>query len=875
MSVLLQISEIVGTPLGNLVYHLVLLLSVEAALAMTLGEWRRAHREDTQRLLVATVGLVLLRVCYIAAAVVAIVGWVTPENLLPPLERFVDTASIILLVWAFMPPARRPAHSWDLVFGVNLVLAVAACVGFTVLWSQARLDDPALNYNLSWQATVWSAWQLGLVVLTILAVARERSEGWGTLFLAMIILVMGQVLQLMYPQAIAPPNLPVWERLANLIAYPLIAVAIYQRIVAALRVHSRQLQEISQASLDQIKSLLYLFDASQRMSSSLDLPTVLDNAVEGVARALDADQCAIAFPSEEDPGQMRLPAIYNPTRRGRGEAANFPLEYQLVIQQAMRRRGHVIIEGKDNVQLRALFALLGSSQSGPLLVQPLLLDGHAIGTIIVGNGHSRRPFTLSEAKLCKAMAEQIVSAIQNTRRYRKAQEKIAELTASEAMACQISEQAQAQVQGLGERLASTQAEIDTVRQARNALEIKLVSSRAETDTLSRRLALLEADLGRQQGRWLGVAQASSGVAPGLLVTDARGLIRAANEAAESLLGQWQAELEGRELQSLSDDDRWHQAVAVAARGEAGRLTVQFGAETLLCDVAPLPGGDVDPNRPQRIAVVLQPLADADGVEHTQLEAISTVVEELRIPTTTIIGYADLLLSEAMGGVGEVQRKFLLRIKASAERMARTVSNLSKEVGGNEQSSEPQSETVQVDVAIEGAVAASQVQIDEQSLTLDLELADNLPSVEVDSSDLQRILSCLVSNACLASPMGGCIEVQATPSAGSALYEGRLDQRHNGFVTISVRDSGEGLPEEALSQVFEQTRPSRIPQGLGESGAGLAQVKKLVEAQDGYLWVESEAGVGTTFSLVLPADQREEPAPVDQSVAAQDVARQRA
>jgi signal transduction histidine kinase len=397
----------------------------------------------------------------------------------------------------------------------------------------------------------------------------------------------------------------------------------------------------------------------------------------------------------------------------------------------------------------------------------VLSDGEAIGTIIVGKSHSRRPFTLNEAKLCKAMAEQIVSAIHNTRRYRKAQEKIAELAASEAVARSGSEQRQAEVQEFAERLASTQAELDTVRQARNALEIKLVSSRAETDTLSRRLALLEADLGRQQGRWPEVTQAASqDVVVGLLFTDAQGSIRAANEAAVALLGQRQGELEGRELQSLSRNEHWTRSVAAATRGEARRLTVQLGADTLLCDVVPLPGG-VEPDRPQRLAVVLQSLAGADEAERAKLETVIAAMEELRTPTTTIIGYADLLLSEAMGGVGEVQRKFLLRIKASAERMARVVSDLSKDVGGNEQATEPQTETVQIDAAIERAVAASQVQIESQSLTLDLNLADDLPSVEVDPNDLHRILSCLVSNACLASPVGGCIEVQAVPSAGPA------------------------------------------------------------------------------------------------------------
>ena len=71
--------------------------------------------------------------------------------------------------------------------------------------------------------------------------------------------------------------------------------------------------------------------------------------------------------------------------------------------------------------------------------------------------------------------------------------------------------------------------------------------------------------------------------------------------------------------------------------------------------------------------------------------------------------------------------------------------------------------------------------------------------------------------------------------------------------VSVIDSGGGLSDEALQQVFDRSRPSQTPPGLGESGAGLAWAKTLVEAQGGRLWVESENGVGTTFRFVLPVN----------------------
>ena len=74
-----------------------------------------------------------------------------------------------------------------------------------------------------------------------------------------------------------------------------------------------------------------------------------------------------------------------------------------------------------------------------------------------------------------------------------------------------------------------------------------------------------------------------------------------------------------------------------------------------------------------------------------------------------------------------------------------------------------------------------------------------------------------------------------------------------FVLIQVTDSGGGIPSEDLARVF--TRLYRadnvLIQGVGDTGVGLSIAKTLTEAQKGRIWVESQAGVGSTFSVLLP------------------------
>jgi signal transduction histidine kinase len=184
-----------------------------------------------------------------------------------------------------------------------------------------------------------------------------------------------------------------------------------------------------------------------------------------------------------------------------------------------------------------------------------------------------------------------------------------------------------------------------------------------------------------------------------------------------------------------------------------------------------------------------------------------------------------------------------------------IEGLTKAANGEEQWTSPQRQTVDVGELIEMAVVQSQGAFEDKALELALELADDLPEIEADPDYLRRVVSSLLSNAYLASSDGGYIQVQAAQSHSSKVGRNPQDMNGDRFVIVSVKDSGGGLSDEALERVFDGGRPSQTPAGLGESGADLSMVRKLVEAHGGRLWVESESGVGSTFSFVLPIQAR--------------------
>lgn len=270
----------------------------------------------------------------------------------------------------------------------------------------------------------------------------------------------------------------------------------------------------------------------------------------------------------------------------------------------------------------------------------------------------------------------------------------------------------------------------------------------------------------------------------------------------------------------------------------------------MCDLSPLPDPDSSPGKMAGLVVVVQDISAGIEGYRERLDAVVSLAEESRTSITTIVNYTDLLLSDAVGSVGNAQRKFLMRIKAVAERLVQVTSELTRKANGNEGWNRLQRQSIDVSELIESTVAGSHAQLEDLGVTLELDLPDNLPVVKADPDYLRRALSNLLSNACLASSAGGQIQVQAAQTTSFPQTQ-HLAVNGDGFVIVSVKDSGGGLSDEALDRVFDRSRPRHTPPGLGESGAGLALVKTLVEAQGGRLWVESEKGVGTTFSFVLP------------------------
>jgi signal transduction histidine kinase len=136
------------------------------------------------------------------------------------------------------------------------------------------------------------------------------------------------------------------------------------------------------------------------------------------------------------------------------------------------------------------------------------------------------------------------------------------------------------------------------------------------------------------------------------------------------------------------------------------------------------------------------------------------------------------------------------------------------------------------------------EIDQRSIDLDVDIASDLPTVNVDDRRIVQVLTNLMGNAVKFTDPGGRIVVRATSTPTG--------------VVVTVEDTGIGIDPEAQPRIFDRFWQAQSTPRRG-SGLGLAIARGIVEAHGGRIWVESQPGQGSLFSFSLPYEPA--PAPV--------------
>jgi signal transduction histidine kinase len=224
------------------------------------------------------------------------------------------------------------------------------------------------------------------------------------------------------------------------------------------------------------------------------------------------------------------------------------------------------------------------------------------------------------------------------------------------------------------------------------------------------------------------------------------------------------------------------------------------------------------------------------LDRIQARFLTNMSHALRTPLTSIIGFSRVLLKELDGPLNEVQRADLAAIHESGRQLLGLINDM-LELSHLELGTAAFSPS-EVDLAeiVEGVMATTRALARDKPIQVYEEVPASLPTLYTDGQRVRQVILALLSNA-----------VKFTEQGSIHLHVAHDDR----VVTISVSDSGVGIPREERERIFADTR-SGEQRGDGDvPGFGLAISKRVVEKLGGQIWVESAAGSGSTFTFTLP------------------------
>jgi PAS domain S-box-containing protein len=229
---------------------------------------------------------------------------------------------------------------------------------------------------------------------------------------------------------------------------------------------------------------------------------------------------------------------------------------------------------------------------------------------------------------------------------------------------------------------------------------------------------------------------------------------------------------------------------------------------------------------------------AETASQAKSQFLASMSHELRTPLTAVIGLSDLLLLER-DPLNDRQREYLNGIASSGRHLLALVNDvldLAKIEAGKQVLL---LESVPIHDAIEEGMTAILPLASTRGVILEPATIVAVPNVRADRVRLRQILYNLISNAVKFTDRGGMVRIRA--------------RRDDDRVSIAVIDNGIGIATRDLSRLYRSFEQLTLPSGdrPGGTGLGLALTKRLVEMHGGTIDVESELGVGTTFTVRIP------------------------
>lgn len=243
------------------------------------------------------------------------------------------------------------------------------------------------------------------------------------------------------------------------------------------------------------------------------------------------------------------------------------------------------------------------------------------------------------------------------------------------------------------------------------------------------------------------------------------------------------------------------------------------------------------------AELLKAKEEIEKLTRVKSDFISVISHELRTPLTSMKESVSIILDGIAGPLNEEQKKLLTIAKNNIERMAKLIIDildLSKLEAGR---IIMHKRKLNINDIIKDVYLSTKALVEQKGIEFSLSLGESVELAPLDSGRIGHVLKNLISNAIKFNKPEGKIKISSL----------REDINGKGFIKIIVEDSGIGIPQEEIRNLFKGFSPLDTSMTRKHSGAGmgLAISRGMVELHGGNIWVVSEHGIGSKFIFTIP------------------------
>lgn len=338
-------------------------------------------------------------------------------------------------------------------------------------------------------------------------------------------------------------------------------------------------------------------------------------------------------------------------------------------------------------------------------------------------------------------------------------------------------------------------------------------------------------IGRYHSNW--VTELLNRMSYGLIMVAEDLTITFANASAERLLGQRQDELLNHKITEILGD-----ALGTLSVPTGGAISRTFDLESTGASIRLKAVRTVSQVGEGQTAIFLQDISHQREIQRARDQFLYHITHELRTPLTNIRAYAETL-SEGVLEDRDSLRECYNVIIGETDRLSRLVEDILSVSQLEAGSARMEVDDVQTARLARQVVEDMQAAADEKNIELTLSMPSKVPTIRGDKGRLAVVLTNLIGNAVKYTPPGGQVEVMCVEDGN------RLQ--------IVVRDTGYGIAPDEQDKVFDKFYRAKdeVVAQLPGTGLGLAIARETVRAHGGDIALESEPGVGSTFTVSLP------------------------